>query len=136
GWTEGVEAVVVTALPALASWLAADLEHRRSVATEKACGPGAVMVSALIRPRPHTGSVLLSKAQRLPIAARACPHRPPRDHRTSRRGNNRQHMLVQVRVDPDHVAQLVCKHPTDPPASFVGSGGAGLMQGKPRRQDC
>jgi len=33
-----------------------------------------------------------------------------RDHDTGRRGDNRQHVLVPVRIDPDHVIHLVCKH--------------------------
>jgi hypothetical protein len=43
-------------------------------------------------------------------------------------------VLVAVRVDANHVVQLVCKHQTDPPSPFGGSGGVGLKRGKPPRQ--
>jgi hypothetical protein len=42
-----------------------------------------------------------------------------------------RHVLVAVGVDADHVVQLVCKHPTDPPSPLGGSG-AGLSAEKPR----
>ena len=35
---------------------------------------------------------------------------------------DREHVLIPMRVDADHVIQLICKHPSDPPASLVGSG--------------
>jgi hypothetical protein len=34
-----------------------------------------------------------------------------RDNRTCRCGNDREHMLIAVRVDTNDVIHLICKHP-------------------------
>jgi hypothetical protein len=34
-----------------------------------------------------------------------------RDHLVRRRDNDDEHVLIPMRVDADHVIQLICKHP-------------------------
>src|SRR6266487_4915403 len=73
--------------------------------------PGAVVPGALNRPNAAAVGVLLDKPQRLRITAPACTHRPLRHNSTARRGNDRKHMLVAVRVDTNDMIHLICKHP-------------------------
>jgi len=88
-----------------------DLEHHLAATVEIAAKSGAVMPNALDRPHTAAAGVLLDKPQRLPITARARTHRPLRHNSTTRRDNDREHMLVAVRVDADHIIHLICKHP-------------------------
>jgi hypothetical protein len=39
-----------------------------------------------------------------------------RNHSTSRRSDDREHVLIAMRINADDVIHLICKHPTDPPA--------------------
>ena len=91
--------------------LAADLEHRLAALGEVAGETGAVMAGALDRPDASAARVPLREAQRLGVAARARPHHRLRQHRSRRRGHDRERVLIAVRVDTDHVIHLVCKHP-------------------------
>jgi hypothetical protein len=69
--------------------------------------------------RPDTGGVLLllSESKRLRVAAAVARHRPLRQHRSGRRLDESERVLVSVRVDADHVVHHLCNHPIDPPAS-------------------
>ncbi len=82
------------------------------------------MAGALNRPGASALGVLVREPQRLGVTAVTRSDGPLRDNSTRRRRDHRQHVLIPVRVNADHVVQLICKHPTDPPASLVGSGGA------------
>src|ERR687897_3959667 len=73
--------------------------------------PGAVVTDAFDRPNAAAVAVPLDKPQRLHITARACTHRPLRHNSTARRDNDRDHMLVSVRVDANDMIHLICKHP-------------------------
>src|SRR6266566_2927817 len=131
-----VEPVVFALQPPLASGAAASLEHRLAAATQKASKGGAVMASPLNRPDTPATRVAVRKTQRLRVTTSVRSDRPPSDNRTRRRDNDRQHVLIAMRVNTDHVIQLICNHASDPPASLVGSSGAGLSARKPQRQDC
>ncbi len=73
--------------------------------------PGAVVPDAFDRPNAAAVAVLLDKPQRLRITARTRTHRPLRHHSAARRDNDREHMLVAVRVDANDMIHLICKHP-------------------------
>ena len=45
-----------------------------------------------------------------------------RDHSTRRYDDDREHVLIAMGVHTDDVIQFVCKHLTDPPTRFAGSG--------------
>ena len=49
----------------------------------------------------------VGEAQRLPIAARIRPHRRLRHHTACRCGDDRERVLVAVRVNADHVVHLL-----------------------------
>ena len=68
------------------------------------------MAGAFYRPDASADCIPLREPQRLLVPARIRSDRPLRDDRTSRRGNNRQHVLIALRVDAHHVIHLVCDH--------------------------
>ncbi len=105
-----VESVVFALQPPLASWAAASLEHRFAAAAQIASEGGAVMAGALNRPDPSAARVGIRETQRLRVAASVRSDRPPSDNRTRRCDNDREHVLIPMRVDADHVIQLICKH--------------------------
>jgi hypothetical protein len=121
---------------ALEAFMEPDLEHRLSTASKETGETGPVAARAL--DRPDAGALGLSgrEPKRGGVAAGARLYRAWCDDRTRGRGDDRQHMLVEVRVDADQVIQFVCNDPIDPSASLVGSGSAGLSARKPQRQDC
>ena len=106
---------------------AADLCHRFGARGEKACQGGAVVAAAFDRPHPSTWRVSISESQRLRVAARLSGSRCLSDDRARASVDNREGVLIAMGVDTDHVVQLVCKHPTDPPTRRVRY--AGLEQG-------
>lgn len=69
------------------------------------------MAGAFDRPDASAARVASRKSERLRVAATVRSNRPLRHNRPGGRGQHRQHMLVQVRVDADDVVQLICKHP-------------------------
>src|SRR6266571_6487238 len=105
-----VESVVFAVQPPLASWAAASLEHRFAAAAQKASEASAIMARALNRPDARAVCALVREAKRLRVAACVRSNRPPSDDRTRRRDNNREHVFIPMRVDADHVIQLICKH--------------------------
>jgi hypothetical protein len=62
-------------------------------------------------PDPSAARVLIGEPQRLRVTAATRRDRALRDNRTRWRNHNREHMLIAVRVDTDHVIHLICKHP-------------------------
>jgi len=66
---------------------------------------------SLDRPDPSAARVLVGEAQSLRVTAPVRRDRALRDNRTRRRNHNREHMLIAVRVDTNHVIHLICKHP-------------------------
>jgi hypothetical protein len=75
------------------------------------------VAGALDRPDTNTLCLLASEAKRLRVAAAVARHRPLRQHRSGRRFDESERVLVSVRVDADHVVHHLCNHPIDPPAS-------------------
>jgi hypothetical protein len=63
------------------------------------------MAGALDRPQASTGRVPLCETTRLGIAASARLHNGLRHHRSRASGDDRQCVLIAVRVDTDHVVQ-------------------------------
>src|SRR6266508_4609275 len=108
--SDRVQRVILATQPLLVTSAAADLEHRLAVTAQMASKPGTVMTCAFDRPNAATAAVLLDKPHCLRITARTRTHRLLRQHSTARRNNDREHMLIAVRVDADHVIHLICKH--------------------------
>src|SRR6266536_2502751 len=106
-----VESIVFALQPPLASWAAASLEHRLAVAAQITSEGGAIMAGALNCPDTPAARVGVRETQRLCVAASVRSYRPPSDNRTRRRDNDREHVLIPMRVDANHVVQLICKHP-------------------------
>jgi len=108
---DGVEFVVLAAQAPLVPRGAANLEHRLAAPVQIAGQADAVVTGAFNRPDASTGRIALRESQRLRVATTAGRHRLPRDNRARRRDNDRQHMLVPMGVDADHVIHLICNHP-------------------------
>ena len=106
-----VESVVFALQPPLASRAAASLEHRLAAAAQIASERGTVVADALNCPDAPAARIGVREAQRLGVAACIRSDRPPSDNRTRRRNNDREHVLIPMRVDANHVIQLICKHP-------------------------
>jgi hypothetical protein len=111
GGADRVQLVVLATQPPLVAWDAADLKHYLAAAAQMTGEPGTVMACAFDRPDTPASRIELSKTQRLRVAACARTHRPLRDNDTGPRDDNREHMLIAMRVDTDHVIHLICKHP-------------------------
>ena len=69
------------------------------------------MAGPLNRPDASAARVAVRETQRLRVATCVRSDRPPSHNRTHRRDNDREHVLIPMRVDTDHVIQLICKHP-------------------------
>ena len=54
--------------------------------------------------------MLSNELERLRIAARRGRNRPLRHNRARRGRHDREHVLVSVRIDTNHVIHLICKH--------------------------
>jgi hypothetical protein len=111
GGADRVQRVVFASQPPLVTRAASDLEHCLAATAQVASKPGTVMTGAFDGPHASAAAVLLDKPQRLRITARARSYRLLRHHRTARGDNDREHVLVAVGVDADHVIHLICKHP-------------------------
>jgi hypothetical protein len=121
--TNRVERVVFAAQPPLVARTATALEHQLTAVAQVASKAGTVVTSTFNCPDTRARRVLVGEANRLRVAAGARPHRPLRDQPAARRANDRDRVPIAMRVDSDHVVQLVCKHHADPPTRLVGSGG-------------
>jgi hypothetical protein len=109
--SDRVESVVFALQPPLASWAAASLEHPLAAAAQIASEGSAVMAGSLNCADAPAARVGVREPQRLRVAARVRSDRTPSDNRARRRDNDREHVLIPMRVDADHVIQLICKHP-------------------------
>jgi hypothetical protein len=79
--------------------------------------------------------LLLGDAKQLAVAVRVGRRCRSGHNGAGRRCHDGDDVFVAVGINTEHVVQFVCKHQTRSSDSFVGSGGAGLKRGKPRRQD-
>jgi hypothetical protein len=84
--------------------------------------PGTVVAGALDRPQSSSRRELVGEPQRGRIPAWGRRHRPLRDDSSRGHYDHGKHVLISVSVHTDDVIQFVCKHLTDPPARFAGSG--------------
>ena len=115
---------------------APDLEHPLAAPRQETSEPGTVRARALDRPGAPTGRLTLGQAQRLrvPALARCDLHLEQRG--TRRRLHDRERVRVAVRVDADHVVQLVCKHPFHLQPSGWGRSRCRSGGEDRKRQDC
>jgi hypothetical protein len=108
---------------------AAALQHGLAASAQETSEAGAVVADSFHRPGPRSARVLLGEAKSRPVAASVCAHCLLGDERACGCRQYDQQVFVSMGIDTDHAVQLICKHPTDPPAGLVGSGGAGLSAG-------
>jgi hypothetical protein len=66
------------------------------------------------RERPSSRRVFSRELQAARVAAAACGEARLEDHSARAHLDDRERVRVAVRVDPDHVVQPICKHPTHP----------------------
>jgi len=69
------------------------------------------MTGAFDRPDAHAARVSVRDAQRLSVTTSVRADHGLTQHRSRRCDNDRERVLIAVRVDTDHVVHLVCKHP-------------------------
>jgi len=69
------------------------------------------MAGALDSPDTRTARMPIREAKRCGVTASPRRHHRLRNHRPRAGGNDRQCVPIAVRVDTDHIVQLVCKHP-------------------------
>jgi hypothetical protein len=130
-----VECVILAAQPTLGSRCTADLEHRFAMLGEIAGKTGAVAAGALDRPGASARRVAIRETKRLPVAAPVRSNRLPGQDSTCRCYQHCHDVLITVRVDTDHVVQLICKHPTRSSDLARRVRWCRSDAGKPRRQD-
>jgi hypothetical protein len=109
---------------------------RLAAAGQQAGKAGAVAAAALDRPGAPARRVPVSDAKQLAIAARGRVRCRPGDQGTGGRSHNCQRVFVTVRIDAEHVVQLVCKHQTRSSDQARRVRWCRSDPGKPRRQDC
>ena len=88
----------------------ADLEHPLTAAAQEAREAGTERGGALDSERSPTRCVPVDELQRVRIAVTARGNRLLEDDRAADDVHDRERMRVTVRVDTDHVVQLICKH--------------------------
>jgi hypothetical protein len=69
------------------------------------------VAGALDRPDTNTARVPLRETERVGVATCARSHNLLRQHSPRRSNNERECVLIAMRVHTDHVIHLVCKHP-------------------------
>ena len=69
------------------------------------------MTGALDRPQASAGRVPVCETTRVGVATSVRLHNGLRQYRPRPPGNDRERVLIAVRVNTNHVVQLVCKHP-------------------------
>jgi len=111
GCPDRVKRIVLSLQPPFVSRATARLDNQLAAAAQKASKPGTIRTGTLDCPDPDGRGVLFCEPQRLRITTSRRADRPPRNNRTARRGHDRQHMLVSMRVDTNHESNLICKHP-------------------------
>ena len=99
----------------------ADLEHRLALPGKEAGQAGAEGATAFDRERTPTGSMLRRERERAPVAACVRGDRRLVDETARSYLEDRDRVHITMRVDADHVVQLICKHPYRPPATGWGS---------------
>jgi hypothetical protein len=94
---------------------------------------GAERAGAFDSERSPTRRVLFDELQSMRIAVAARDDRRLAHDRAALDVHDRERMRVAVRVDTDHVVQLICKHPrTDLQPKRWGTQPVSVWGGKPR----
>ena len=107
--SDRIERVALAGLPLPSQ--AADLEHPLLTADEEASETGAERTSALDREGTPAGRVLIGKPKHACVTLAICDRGRLEHHTTTSHVDDRERVRVAVRVNADHVVQLVCKHP-------------------------
>jgi hypothetical protein len=88
-----------------------DLEHALLLTDEEASETGTERASALDREHTPAGRVLIGKTKHARVTLSICNRCRLEHHTAAAHVDDRERVLVAVRVDADHVVQLICKHP-------------------------
>jgi class 3 adenylate cyclase len=88
-----------------------ELEHPLALGGQEAGQAGAERAAPLDRERPAPRRLLPRELQGARVAAAARGHARLEDDPAGSSLDDRERVPVAVRVDPDHVVQLICKHP-------------------------
>jgi hypothetical protein len=110
GGTDRVERIGLATRAAL-SPQPADLEHPLATTREEARQTGTERACPLDSEDTTPGRVLLRQHERLPIAIAVCRNVGLERDRAVSNVDDRPCMPVAVRVDTNHVVQLICEHP-------------------------
>lgn len=70
--------------------------------------------------------MLVGETKRLCVTVSVCSHDGFEHDHTSPHVDDRDRVRVAVRVDADHVVQLICEHPESTSSPGWGTTGAGL----------
>jgi len=89
----------------------ADLEHPLLSADEESSETRAERASALDREGTPAGSVLIGKTKHAFVTLAICDRGRLEHHTAASHVDHRERVRVAVRVNADHVVQLICKHP-------------------------
>jgi hypothetical protein len=107
--SDRVERVALAGAPLPAQ--PADLEHPLLLADEEASETGAERTSALDREGTPSRSVLIGKAKHACVTLAICDRGRLEHHSAAAHVDDSERVRVAVRVNADHVVQLICKHP-------------------------
>jgi len=75
-------------------------------------------------------------AHRFGVSAAVSRHRCLEHDHTAAHIDDGDRMLIAMRVDTDHVVQLICNHPDRPPALVGGHSGSRSGDENRGRHDC
>jgi hypothetical protein len=89
----------------------ADLEHLLLLTDEEASETGAERASTLDREGTPAGSVLIGKTKHACVTLAICERGRLEHHTAAAHVDDRERVRVAVRVNADHVVQLIYKHP-------------------------
>jgi hypothetical protein len=107
--SDRVERVALAGLPLPSQ--AADLEHPPLTADEESSKTGAERTSALDREGTPAGSVPIGKTKHAFVTLAICDRGRLEHHTAASHIDDRERVRVAVRVNADHLVQLICKHP-------------------------
>src|SRR6266511_297295 len=89
----------------------ADLEHPLLMTDEKASKTGADRGVALDREHTPAGSVLIGKTKHARVTVTIGNCGRLEHHTASAHVDDRERVRIAMRINADHVVQLICKHP-------------------------
>ena len=89
----------------------ANLDHLFAAAGQVAGEAGAERAGTFDREHTPTSSVLVGELQGVCVTVVVCGQARLEHHPASADLDDREHVLITMRVDTDHVIHLICKHP-------------------------